>query len=831
MCVGWSIKSGVRWSVRLDTKWSVKSVARWCVATIFVLFASIDAVAQSYEEPYYPYAEYEHPLDMLEVDSTLFFRALHTKYDRYSESTQFRQPYIATSYRGQGRFMAKASFEGLILPYRYHSTLRLLNVEERYFSGTTPSKERIGIYGGERQFALSTYEPHHSTYAAVRFTTLNYLLGAKYKTEHEINNRWHLMAGVDARLGSDAVVEGVFTNGINGALHLQRTGERGSTLNLTLLAPISMKGTRLSSTEEAFTLTNNLDYNPAWGVQSGEVRNSRIRREAIPTIIAAYSLDLGESSRLHVAASGEVGLSKYSGLNWYDALTPMPDNYRYMPSYTHSIESRLAWQMNDLSYTQIDWDELIRQNRMSDDGAIYTLEDRVEQVVNLQAVAKIHTTLSESLDIYYGINASSSSTRYYKQMRDLLEGEYIIDIDHFLVDDATYSNSLQNNLRNPNRRIAEGDRFGYDYSLYTKELNASIFAEYHFEQLRISAEAQVGYATLSRYGHYEKELFSGARSYGASQSVELNPYLLRANLGWALTPRRHISLSVMTAASLPNVEELFYQPQYNNAVIENPTLERHFGFEATYRHITDAADLSITAFLSTISGRIESYSYFDDLSSLYANMNVYGISTVGFGLEAAANITLSYRWRLSATATLGSYRYSDDAGVTILSDRDNSPIDYRATARMADLHTGDAPQYGATAQISHYAGGGWGGSMSVGYLGGRYIAAQAMRRTDRVSSQAGVTPETFSALVSQERLADAVTMDASIFKSLYFDSSTLTFSVMLRNILGLRTPYSGYESVRIHSLPTGDIPNYSPHATRYTYTSSRSIYLSVSYKF
>ena len=50
-------------------------------------------------------------------------------------------------------------------------------------------------------------------------------------------------------------------------------------------------------------------------------------------------------------------------------------------------------------------------------------------------------------------------------MRDLLGARYLTDIDRYLIDDDTYSNLLQNDLRHPDREIREGDRFGYDYAL------------------------------------------------------------------------------------------------------------------------------------------------------------------------------------------------------------------------------------------------------------------------------------------------------------------------------------------------------------------------------
>ena len=55
---------------------------------------------------------------------------------------------------------------------------------------------------------------------------------------------------------------------------------------------------------------------------------------------------------------------------------------------------------------------------------------------------------------------------------------------------------------------------------------------------------------------------------------------------------------------------------------------------------------------------------------------------------------------------------------------------------------------------------------------------------------------------------------------------------MLRNLLGdADTVYSGYESLRVRRIRSGDALYFAPHATRYTYSYPRSFYLTVSYKF
>lgn len=221
----------------------------------------------------------------------------------------------------------------------------------------------------------------------------------------------------------------------------------------------------------------------------------------------------------------------------------MPDNYRYLPGYTGDRETELAWRSNDARYTQVCWDELIARNRMAGGHAVYTLEDRAERIRNLGFDALFTTAPDERLTLRYGFSYRHARTRSYKQMRDLLGADHITDIDQYLVDDDTYGNLLQNDLRHPGRTVREGDRFGYDYALSTREATVRLSAEYRSDRLRADVALALGDAVVLRRGYYEKELFPGTQSLGRSRRMGFTPYTVKALVGWAFSPRSYLEAS------------------------------------------------------------------------------------------------------------------------------------------------------------------------------------------------------------------------------------------------------------------------------------------------
>ena len=257
-------------------------------ALLFLLFPCA-AAAQYPGDEYYPYAEREERRELLTTDSTLFYRAVQSPSDLYGLRTGFNLPQVALRRRGLDYTLERTSLMGVAVSYRYLAALRLLGAEEQRYAGLAAAPGEPAAAGGMRAFRFSDGEPLQPFLASVRFTDRNYLVGAKAAVSASPGDGWRISAALDARSGRDMHVEGVFTNAVTAGLRLARRFGEGHELSVLCIVPPSVRGTRLSSSEEAFTLTGDRLYNPAWGWQDGRVRNSRVRRETVPLALAAYA--------------------------------------------------------------------------------------------------------------------------------------------------------------------------------------------------------------------------------------------------------------------------------------------------------------------------------------------------------------------------------------------------------------------------------------------------------------------------------------------------------------------------------------------------------------
>lgn len=794
------------------------------LVVLLLLLVCRAATAQTPDDEYYPYAGHEEPAAEIRSDTILFYSAIHRSNELFARWAWQLLPQVAL---GAGR-EDDARVEGIVLPYRYDRALRGLAAREEFVPGAGADAPLLRI----RRFRFDEALPLQPFAASVRGSNRNYRLGARFLARGALGARWRGAVAVDGRFGRDMLVEGVFTEELTTALRAERRGAAGSRLALMAVLPRSVRGTRFSSVDEAFALTGNRLYNPAWGYQNGRVRNARVRRETVPLVLAVYGRPLGAATRLSATLAVEAGVTKYSALGWYDARTPMPDNYRYLPSHTGDEANGHAWRTADPRYTQIDWDGMIAANRAAADGAArYALEDRVERICDVRLRLDFTTSLGAHATLGYGLSLRHDGRRSYKQMRDLLGGDRLVDIDYYLVDDDTYGNRFQNDLRHPYRTVRTGDRFGYDYRLTCRRADLHVAFAWQSDRLRVDLGLVTGSASIRRRGFYEKELFPGDRSYGPSRAVVFNTYGARLLAGWSFSPRSYLEAAVAAGAEPPRAVDLFYQPLYNNRTVDDPRAERSYAAQLSYRLSFAAGTLQARAYVGWQMDGTETRRYFDDMAGLYCDLAVEGVGIRRAGIELAADIRLSYRWGLTLLASAARSRHIRDPRITVLSDADNTAVDTRAVSHMRGLVPGLEPQRTAAAEVRYFGAKGWGGRCSAGYAGGRRVEPMPLRRTERIALQGSASPEAFDAFTHQERLRDAFTVDCSLFRTFRFGRSQLTASLIVRNLTGSQAVYAAYESLRVRTIPSGDASVWMPHPTRMTYAYPRSFYLSVSYRF
>lgn len=752
----------------------------------------------------------------------------------YSNSS-YALSFLSSNYRGFRYSESRNNFSNLHIDYATARVLKSLGLKEQRYDGIDINSGAIGF----STYIMAGADSHLYDRQSLRadLSGRNYLAGITHRGTYSLakgglllDNGWMLMSSARLRTGRDLYVEGVFTNAVDVAVGASYNG-RNDKVDIIVALPWSQRGLRQASTIEAFTLTNNTLYNPSWGMQSGRVRNSRVATSLRPEVVALWQRRLTAVTDLKVVANVYFDRRGLSSLSWFNAPTPAPDNYKYLPSYFDSDADRLAveeaWRNNDMRYTQIDWEGIYHTNALQSDGhARYAVASRRTNTTHAAINVGFSSRVANA-DIDYGVEFVASSEREFMTMDDLLGATHIYDIDYYLKDDATNSHLTENNLQNPNNRIEDGDRYSYDYRLAS--ITAKLYgrAQWQWQGMDFALAAEVESEHLWRRGYFEKELFSGSASIGRSKSISVIPARIAAMWRYQLSSHTFGAAFIFRGES-PRYDNLFLQPQYNNRAIDNPELTLGTSAELTYSYTAPRFNLHTALYIASTMREVDVVRYYDDLSSEYVDAVVSGIGCLHYGIEARADVDWSRLFSSSFALNVGQYLYHKDPTIATYADDDNTLIT-KSISKMRGHHTG-APEINFYGDIA-FRHKGWMARASVQFWGLSYVEPSAIRRTERVLSYASSVGEA-EALAFQQRLPSGATIDLSLSKYLKLnDDISLGVSLTVRNMLGSNMISRGYEQHRMERRTVGYRTDIAPFANRLTYAYPRLFSLAATLRF
>lgn len=179
------------------------------------------------------------------------------------------------------------------------------------------------------------------------------------------------------------------------------------------------------------------------GLLNGKRVNARVRSYHEPITMLNYTFDINDRSQLNVATSVRFGQNGYSALTWYGGPDPRPDYYRYLPSFYNNtyVGAQLyeAWIGNTNNIRHINWDNLYHINQSQEENptygaghrAINMIEERHADQIDWNLYTQFSHIFRDNSKINGGLNLRRNRTEYYSEVKDLLGGDYWVDVDKF----------------------------------------------------------------------------------------------------------------------------------------------------------------------------------------------------------------------------------------------------------------------------------------------------------------------------------------------------------------------------------------------------------------
>ena len=702
-----------------------------------------------------------------------------------------------------------------------------------------PSTYSFGQIGGTTNISTEA-----SNFAPGGRTSLAYTNRA-YKTRAMgtistglMDNGWAITGSLGYRWADEGFIDGTFYNSLGYMLSLEKVIDPQHRISFTTLGSPTQRAQSSPNVQETMDLRDNY-YNSYWGWQDGEKRNSRIVTVYEPTAVLAHKFQVNKDTRLTTSLGFKYTMYGGTALNWYNSADPRPDYYRYLPSYQNTSDMKDyytgMWNNNNYNTTQVNWDRMYQVNainKMSGDGnALYMVEERHndQQVFTLNSV--LNTNLTEKITLSAGIEGKTTKGMHYKTMNDLLGADYFIDIDQFAERDfQNDSEKNQNDINNPNRKILEGDRFGYDYNIYINSANTWLQNTHRYNQWDFYYGLQIGYTSFHRYGNMRNGR-APESSYGKGEVHSFVSQSSKFGLTYKLSGKHIFSGNVSYSELPPLTHNAYVSSRIKDDAISGLSKERVFSADLKYNLSTPIFRGQAAVFQTNFYDQAERISFYHDDHRTFVNTTLSGVNKMHRGVELGLEAKVNSAITLSLAGTIAEYIYTNRPEATT-SYENGSGSEITETAYLKNFYVGGTPQTAGTFGIHGFYNY-WFLDANINGFDRTYINFSPNKRTASAIDFIANTPEEKIELVegitNQEKFEGGFTIDLSIGKSLRLTRRhTLNINCQFNNILNnTKLKSGGFEQNRFDYADH----NINKFPNKYYYAQGFNCFLNIGLRF
>lgn len=678
-----------------------------------------------------------------------------------------------------------------------------------------------------------------------------------------LDNGWAYAFSFSTRQGGNDWINGTYYNAYGYFASVEKQLNRCHRFALTVLGAPTQRGVQNASTQEVYDMVGSNYYNSNWGYQVDKKRNARIRNFHEPIAMLQYFYTPNPTSTLMATASYRFGRNGYSALDWYDGADPRPDYYRYLPSYFERQGDyakadivRWAWG-SDWGTRQIDWDRLYNNNygNLTKDSKLaelnglrrsnYVIEERHTDQRDANFKVQWIKTLRGGHRLNIGLDARYNRTEYYKKMKDLLGGDYWLDVDKYAERDFVGERVMQNNLdyyeANGHAPIVkEGDKYGYDYYAHVRD--AKVWGIWNFNTARLEGfvAGEAGYVSQWREGLYRKGSFED-NSQGASEKLNFFEYKAKGSLSYKISGANSLTASVAYMQQAPSFQSSFVSPRTRNSVTPNLTAEKVFSADLTYDLHVGGFKARVSGYYTTIEDRSKVISFYDDLQATFTNFAMSNIDSRYAGVEVGFSIPLFKFLNLNGAVSYGDYRYTSNPLITQTADNSAEIVLSGEKVYWKGYHVESTPQTAANLGLSLRTSNNIYAGIDVNYYNALYLSMNPLYRTDKALTGRIFASNTYEEnlasvkeMTHQERFDNAFVLNANIGKNWYIVNRkyNLGVSLQVNNLLNNRTIRTGgYEQMRLREDESGTTVKYDRFDSKYFYLMGTTYYLNVYFRF
>ena len=414
----------------------------------------------------------------------------------------------------------------------------------------------------------------------------------------------------------------------------------------------------------------------------------------------------------------------------------------------------------------------------------------------------LNAVLGEHTDFTAGGSFQYQKNHYYKEVEDLLGGDFYIDLNQFAERDfATDPNANQNDLNRPNRLLGVGDKFGYNYDIDIKR--AAVWAQtiVKFNKIDFFISAEHSFSSFFRTGNVRVGLFPN-NSFGKSKVYNFYNYTFKAGATYKIDGRNYLFANGAYMTRAPFFENAYIAPRTRDAVQDDLTSEKISSVEAGYVLNAPRLKVRLTGYYTQMRDQMNVLTFYHDEYRNFVNYAISGIDKDHYGVEFGVDAKVYKGLSVNAGASIGRYYFTSRQNATVT-------VDNSATIVSKDLiysnnYRVPTPQEAYTIGLDYRSPKFWFLNVNFNYFDNMWLDYNPLRRTESAVGGMDVNDPLRAEILGQEKLKAQYTLDAFAGYSWLMNNkfkmkkrTFLVFNVGVNNILNNKNIVSGgFEQLR-----------------------------------
>lgn len=694
------------------------------------------------------------------------------------------------------------------------------------------------------------------------------------------------------RWAEEGIQEGTFYDAYGTYLGVEKKFSDKHTMTFNFIGSPYRRSTASPSTQEVYDYRG-VHYNSYWGWQDGEKRSERVRRGFQPIFQLQDFWKINKNSSLWTTASYQFGKDRGSRLDWNGVSNPSPTYYRNLPSYyinsimynvvnnplftpdqfTTLIDgyntSLNSWVNGDPNVTQINWGRLYANNQQNDVvdqqemARLYGLNGRRSKVYLVDDVsddkifnAGTHYTYNFNDRTKFILNVSYQNykSELYREMKDLLGGDYAINVDPFKESAKPGSTGYYNTL-DPNVQVKVGDRMTYNYILRRQEAKVNPGLKFSTGNFDIFVSALAGYSSSNREGLFKHYLYEN--SYGKSKDFNFWNFGLKGQIVYRINGRNFLVYNGAVYNQAPFLEDLFINPRVNALVNPNIKSTVFTANDLSYVISTPFLKLRATGYLVDTQNETNVQRFFADgiqlnntnpdgsvsqVQSAFVTQVMSNVEKRNMGAELGVDVKILPTLSVQGLASYGQFVYRNNPDVYLVSDASGSNVTSFGKAYIKNYKQGGTPQQAFSLGFRYNNPKYWWVGANWNYLDDNYLdPAPALRTNNFIQNvysstpYLGLTEADVRDMLKPVKLPSSFFLNANAGKSFVFGKYYLLITASVNNILNNKKYITGgFEQTRETKAMDFAMDYYSPTPSfgpKYWYTQGRSYFVNLQFRF